>query len=59
MRIGMNVFRALSKINCILTPDLNSSGGLYLGDINGANNIGELKHLGVGAVLTCAAGTNL
>ena len=33
---GINIFQALSKINCILKPDSNGTGGLYLGDITGA-----------------------
>lgn len=47
-----------TNMNCILDP-IRGVGGLYLGNIDGAEDLKELKKNKITAVLTVAAGTGL
>ena len=39
-------------INCVIEPNSESKGGLYIGNIEAANDIEMLKKMGINAVLT-------
>ena len=47
-----------TSLSCIVWPQ-DDIGGLYLGNIEGARNVKELKKRGITAVLTVAAGIKL
>lgn len=50
--------RNYNNIDCILEPT-DGIGGLYLGNMRGAQDITTLRELKINAVLTVAAGTQL
>ena len=49
----------LQRISCIINNADTTKGSLYLGDIFGAQDTKTLSKLGIKAVLTCAASTDL
>lgn len=48
----------MDPMNCIIDP-AGTSGGLYLGNIDAAQNVTMLRKHNIGAVLTVAARTGL
>ena len=55
---SVNLTPFSNHVSVVLEPK-NNTGGIYLGGIFGAMNYNNLQQLGIGAVLTVAAGTNL
>ena len=54
----MLAYLKIDPMNCIIDPQ-GSKGGLYLGNIDAAENITLLKQHSIGAVLTVAARTGV
>ena len=56
---ALTAFLRIDPMNCIIDPNLEGKGGLFLGNIYAAYSDELLKKHNIGAVLTVAAETGL